>query len=45
MPAAEKSPHAIYVERLRKGELAYQFSPEAGKPVFYPRVLPARPAR
>jgi uncharacterized OB-fold protein len=39
MPNAEKSPHAIYVEHLKKGELAYQFSPEAGKAVFYPRVL------
>jgi len=39
MADAGKSPHRIYVEHLEKGELAYQFSPEAGKPVFYPRVL------
>ena len=39
MPAAEKSPNKIYVEHLERGELGYQFSPEAGKPVFYPRVL------
>jgi uncharacterized OB-fold protein len=39
MPASEKSPHAVYVEHLQRGELAYQFSQEAGKPVFFPRVL------
>ena len=39
MPTAEKSPNKIYVEHLEKGELAYQFSPGAGKAVFYPRVL------
>ena len=39
MPAAEKSPLNTYLEHLEKGELAYQFSPEAGKAVFYPRVL------
>ena len=38
MPAAEKSPNKVYVEHLERGELGYQFSPEAGKPVFYPRV-------
>ena len=27
----EKSPNTIYVEHLKKGELAYQFSPGAGK--------------
>ena len=39
MPAAEKSPNKVYVEHLERGELGYQFSPEAGKAVFYPRVL------
>ena len=39
MPAAEKSPNKVYLEHLERGELAYQFSPEAGKAVFYPRVL------
>jgi len=35
----EQSPLAIYQAHLDKGELAYQWSPEAGRPVFYPRVL------
>ena len=39
MPAGEQSPLNIYLEHLEKGELAYQFSPAAGKAVFYPRVL------
>ncbi|HJU32439.1 MAG TPA: OB-fold domain-containing protein [Hyphomicrobiaceae bacterium] len=39
MPAAEKSPLNTYLEHLEKGELAYQYSPEAKKAVFYPRVL------
>jgi uncharacterized OB-fold protein len=39
MPAAEKSPNKVYIDHLERGELAYQFSPEAGKAVFYPRVL------
>ena len=39
MPAGEKSPLNTYLAHLEKGELAYQFSPEAGKAVFYPRVL------
>ena len=38
MPA-EKSPNKVYLEHLERGELGYQFSPEAGKPVFYPRVV------
>jgi uncharacterized OB-fold protein len=39
MPATTKSPLNIYLEHLEKGELAYQYSPAAGKPVFYPRVV------
>ena len=33
------SPLATYLEHLEKGELAYQFSPEANTAVFYPRVI------
>jgi len=39
MENAKKSPLGIYNEHLQRGELAYQFSPEAGQPVFYPRVI------
>ena len=39
MPAETQSPLNTYLAHLEKGELAYQFSPEAGKAVFYPRVL------
>ena len=39
MPAGEQSPLNAYLAHLEKGELAYQFSPEAGRAVFYPRVL------
>jgi uncharacterized OB-fold protein len=39
MPAEEKSPLNTYLAHLEKGELAYQFSPDAGKAVFYPRLL------
>ena len=35
----EQSPLAVYQAHLDKGELAYQWSPEAGKAVFYPRVI------
>lgn len=33
------SPRRIYVNYLRDGKLAYQFSTAAQRPVFYPRVL------
>jgi len=33
------SPHARYVQHLKAGELAYQFSPAADRAVFFPRVL------
>lgn len=33
------SPLAYYQDRLRAGELAYQFSPTAGKAVFFPRLV------
>lgn len=40
MPGQQQgSPLQTYIEHLERGELAYQFSPAAGKPVFYPRVL------
>ena len=39
MPAAEKSPNKVYLEHLERDELGYQFSPEAGKPVFFPRLV------
>ncbi len=34
-----QSPLAIYQAHLDKGELAYQWSPEAGRAVFYPRLV------
>ena len=39
MAPVEQSPLAVYQAHLEKGELAYQWSPAAGKAVFYPRVL------
>ena len=39
MPAGIQSPLSTYLAHLEKGELAYQFSPGAGKAVYYPRVL------
>jgi len=34
-----QSPLAIYQAHLDKGELAYQWSPQAGRAVFYPRLV------
>src|SRR5437763_15125537 len=34
-----ESPLAVYQAHLEKGELAYQWSPEADRAVFYPRVI------
>ena len=39
MANAATSPLGTYLEHLEKGELAYQFSPEANVAVFYPRVI------
>ena len=39
MGRTEESPLAVYQAHLEKGELAYQWSPEARKAVFYPRVI------
>ena len=39
MPDTSQSPLAIYQAHLDRGELAYQWSPEAGRAVFYPRLV------
>jgi uncharacterized OB-fold protein len=39
MNRVAESPLTTYLGHLAKGELAYQFSPEANEPVFYPRVI------
>ena len=39
MQQIEPSPLAVYETHLDQGELAYQWSPEANRAVFYPRVL------
>ena len=39
MPADVQSPLTVYLHHLERGELAYQFSLAAGRPVFFPRVL------
>ena len=39
MQAQTQSPLKTYLDHLERGELAYQFSPAAGRAVFYPRVL------
>lgn len=39
MASSSQSPLAIYQAHLDKGELAYQWSPAAGRAVFYPRVV------
>jgi len=36
--AGSGAPYARYVRHLKAGELAYQFSPVAGRAVFFPRV-------
>jgi hypothetical protein len=36
---AEASPLATYRSHLSRNELAYQFSPAAGKAVFFPRLV------
>ena len=39
MSGQQQSPLKTYIDHLERGELAYQFSPDAGRAVFYPRVL------
>ena len=39
MAAAAESPLGQWLQHLGNGELAYQFSPDANRAVFYPRVV------
>ena len=39
MPTEQDAPLKTYLDHLSRDELAYQFSREAGRAVFYPRVL------
>ena len=39
MTSHQDSPLTTYLGHLEKNELAYQFSPEAGRAVFYPRTM------
>ena len=39
MANASTSPLGTYLEYLEKGQLAYQFSPEAKAAIFYPRMI------
>jgi uncharacterized OB-fold protein len=39
MPAPAPSPLSTYLAHLERGQLAYQFSPQAGRAVFYPRLI------
>ena len=39
MERISQSPLAVYQQHLDRWELAYQFSPEANRAVFYPRVV------
>jgi len=39
MDRTKESPLAVYQAHLDKGELAYQWSPQANKAVFYPRLF------
>lgn len=39
MERISQSPLAVYQQHLDKGELAYQWSAEASRAVFYPRVI------
>ncbi len=39
MERISQSPLAVYQQHLDSGELAYQWSPEANRAVFYPRVI------
>ena len=39
MERTKESPLALYQAHLEAGELAYQWSPEANRAVFYPRVI------
>jgi uncharacterized protein len=39
MEPIAQSPLSIYQQHLDQGELAYQWSPAASRPVFYPRLI------
>src|SRR5436853_5857179 len=39
VPTLQDSPLKTYLDHLSRGELAYQWSPKAGRAVFYPRVI------
>lgn len=39
MSSSTTSPLATYLAYLERDQLAYQFSPEANAPVFFPRVI------
>ena len=39
MPNDTTSPLATYLAHLEKDELAYQFSPQANRAVFFPRIV------
>jgi uncharacterized OB-fold protein len=39
MPNMAESPLATYIAHLKRGELGYQYSPSAGRAVFFPRVI------
>jgi uncharacterized OB-fold protein len=39
MERMAESPLAVYQASLERGELAYQWSPEANRAVFYPRII------
>jgi uncharacterized OB-fold protein len=39
MPNMAESPLAAYIAHLKRGELGYQYSPSAGRAVFFPRVI------
>lgn len=35
----QQAPLAIYKQHLKEGKLAYQFSPQAARAVFFPRLI------
>lgn len=39
MAGMAESPLTTYLGHLEKGELAYQFSPQANQAIFFPRVI------
>lgn len=39
MPGNQDAPLKTYLDHLGRDELAYQFSPAAGRAVFFPRVI------